>query len=147
MRWPWQKRPAEQSGWLEIVQAYGDVLERTPRGIGGSRPAAALPYDKCIIRAALVEAASQEGVTEEQFGALGVGYVELASFRDGGGRPGVFQETPDPRGMSDSEMREFAQRISEGGDEDVAISVAIAAESKALLNEWLALRERVGNHA
>ena len=147
MRWPWQKQPTQQPTWLEVTQAYGAVLENTPAGVGGSRSLVELPYDKSTIKAALVEAAIQDGVTDEQLSALSIGYAELASFRDGGGQPGVFQEKLDPREMSESQMREFARRISEAGDQEIEISKAITAESMTLLAEWQTLTERLGRHA
>ena len=119
---------------IDVVQAYGAILEAEPYGAGGTIAEEKLPYDKPLIKAALVDAATTTGVPESQVMLLKVGFLELAAFRvDGGGKSPLWNSSKDlPK--TRAEIAEFLRDFGDSKESELAASVA--DEMSTLAEEW-----------
>ena len=138
---------------IEVVRAYGAILEDKNMGLHGSKSVNELPHDKAEIKLALMTLALVGDLTDEEFNALGVGYVELASFQhDGGGLNPMTNLNVDWSSMSHEEKIAAALTLGKTIEDESAgredLGERILAEMRVLSDEWnLIVSERRASNA
>ena len=127
-------RPSARVRSIDVVHAYGAVLEDEPFGAGGTISDSTLPFDKALIKAALVDVATTDGVPAEQIAMLEHGFLQLASFRQNGGVKsliwGSSQEPPRTR----EDLAEVLQSWSD--NDEHGLFAAVEKDMKLLGEEW-----------
>lgn len=119
---------------IEVVQAYGAVLEDEPYGAGGTISETKLPYAKALIKAALVDVATTPGVPASQLTMLHQGFLQLAAFRvDGGGKSPIWNSTK-AAPTSRERLAEFF--VAYGDSKEIELAALVAEETKVLEQEW-----------
>ena len=123
----------KQITYVDVVRAYGAVLEKPAKGVALLRDTADLPYEEGLIKEAICRiAVSGEGTaTHDQ---LKAGFMQLASFTFKTLSP----ELPIlPRGeLSNEQKLEFIQTVKEVLGPSIGKNEAIAKRMSALSHEF-----------
>jgi hypothetical protein len=134
----WFKRkpkPPKPEELEKIIQAYGALLaSKKPFGSGGSYAVADLPFEKIIIKSALLGAQAQPDLSEEEMCALFVGFTELGRFQPNGG-----SLSPIWSNRSEEFQTSEIERMRLTNDEK-AMASTVNAEMDALRAEWEEVR-------
>jgi hypothetical protein len=122
----------------DIVADYGNVLEVARPNFGGAIAIEMLPYEKTVIKEALLMVAASQDCTPRLLEALEVGFVSLAKFQAG------------VEVTSQSEIEESLERLKFSDDlETISADIekltsqseghaeVIMAEMTALQAEWI----------
>ena len=121
---------------IDIVAAYGAVLERATPGAAGTYSIGELPFRKDIISAAIVRVASSGSMEAAQLDALHAGFLQLSAFQgDGGGRSPFLDA--DPAELADpAKFMKFIKATKEPLQQDQELSRTAQEEMKKLELQW-----------
>ena len=123
----------KQITYVDVVRAYGGVLEKPAKGIALLRDAADLPYEEGLVKEAICRiAVSGEGTATRN--QLKAGFMQLASFT-----PKTFiPELPIlPRGkLSNEEKLEFIETVKEVIGPSIGKNEAVTKKMSELSHEF-----------
>ena len=127
---------------IEIVNTFGGVLEHQSYNLFGGAPSSDLPFEKQVIKSAILELATSPDVTPEQSDALQAGFCSLAAYQDSFANFEPFD--PDALMKRIERGEDIAEVAKAIGDENPASGSVILEESALLQSEWNA---KVGRNA
>jgi len=137
--------PTKRPSCLEIVSAYGAVIEDTHGRANGMISTDVLPYSKQRIKAALIEAALLFKDDPKQLEFLGEGYIALADFQPNAPMPkGRLPSLEEANAMSQDEFLAFMDEQQVPRQVDAVEGKRALAEAKQLIGEWQRYMKALG---
>jgi len=128
----------------EVVSAYGATLETAQRGFSGLLNVAELPFEKEVIKRAILDVAVEFHDDPERISALGRAYAMLGSFQALSNSPMRMPDPKDIAAMNEAQFKKHLEGMMGGNDGDSSDRKLAIAETVELENEWDAYLTSLG---
>ena len=127
-----------------IMFAYAAVLEKEKPGMAASFGLRKLPFDKSIIKDALVELAVAGTFGPSATDSLKAAFLQLGAFQIGGGEKSAIDRMLADVSGDPEKLQAFLKANGSALERERELAQKINEDTQALNSEW---NERVGNDA